>query len=214
MAWNDHRKDWPLNILDAAWRMLHGTYHFARPHVVKPVDIAGLHYVVRIFIGCCISWILLGHIAEINPLWAVVSLITVTEPQMKIALSSFQSRAVNTIIGTFVGLVFLLIFGIHTWLLPVGAAIAAFFSVHVLNMQQGWRVGPITAVLVMSAGLVEHSTQSAVHIALERALGVLTGSFVALLVTWLMSMIWMPPETMATTPAKTDEPPLPAPPMR
>lgn len=180
-------------------------YHATHRHVVKPVDVAGLHYVVRIFVGSAIAWWLAEGVTDINPLWPVISVIAVTEPQMKPALTSFFSRAVNTVIGCVVGLVIFLLFGVHPILLPIAAAIAAFISVHLLSMQQGWRVGPITAVLVMSAGLMEHSTQGAVHLALERAVGVLSGSFVALLVTWLMAKIWMPVESIAPIPQAKDQ---------
>jgi hypothetical protein len=77
-------------------------------------------------------------------------------------------------------------------MLPVAATITAMVSIHLFRMQAGWRTGPTTAALVMSAGLVDKSEHGALALAMQRALGVCTGSLIALLVTGVMALIWMP----------------------
>jgi uncharacterized membrane protein YccC len=56
----------------------------------------------------------MGSVSEINPLWAVISLISVTDPQIKTAYTSFKSQLLNTIIGCSTGLLFIVVAGIRT----------------------------------------------------------------------------------------------------
>jgi len=49
----------------------------------SPAPIAsGLQYSFRIFIGCIIVWFILDRMAHHNPLWALISVIIVTEPDL------------------------------------------------------------------------------------------------------------------------------------
>jgi uncharacterized membrane protein YccC len=57
-----------------------------------------------------------------------------------------------------------------------------------------WRQAPITAAIIIAAGLTHHSKLSGVEIGLGRVGEVLLGCVVGLLVTWLMSKIWPLPE--------------------
>lgn len=159
---------------------------------LQPQDISGIHYAIRIFLGSSIIWLAMRNISEINPLWAVISLISVTDPQIQTAFTSFKSQAFNTIIGCLTGLLFMLVLGLEAWLLPIAATIAAIISIHLFRTQAGWRTGPITAALVMSAGIVDKSEHGALALAIQRALGVLTGSVVAMLITAVFALIWMP----------------------
>jgi len=152
-----------------------------------------VHYAVRIFIGCLIVEFITRYIG-INPLWAVVSLIVVSEPQIKTAWTSFVARFLNTILGCAIGITLLLAFGLNSGLLAVGVLIATLASIGLTKMQQGWRIGPVTVVLIMSAGVTEKSTYGALQLALERTGAVIGGSIIALLVTWCISLIWLPPE--------------------
>jgi hypothetical protein len=58
-----------------------------------------------------------------------------------------------------------------------------------------WRQAPITAAIIMAAGLTHHSKLSGVEIGLRRVGEVMLGCVMGLLVTWLMSKIWPLPET-------------------
>src|SRR5262249_62180687 len=70
-------------------------------------DPTGLHYAVRIFLGSAALWLSLGWAGDTNRIWAVISLIVVTEPRVPSAWLAFLSRTVNTILGCLVGLLFL-----------------------------------------------------------------------------------------------------------
>jgi uncharacterized membrane protein YccC len=153
----------------------------------KENRITALHYAIRIFIGAVIVEFGMSYIG-VNPIWAMVSLITVTEPQIKTAWTVFSARFLNTLIGCLTGVCFLL---------AVAVLIGALLSITFTNMQQGWRIGPVTVAIIMSAGITEKSIHDALEVALQRTGAVLGGSVVALLVTWCVSYVWMPPEVKA-----------------
>ena len=57
-----------------------------------------------------------------------------------------------------------------------------------------WRIAPITAALVI-ASAVDLPPWGGLEIALRRTGEVLLGSATALVVTWLLSLVWKPRET-------------------
>ena len=82
-------------------------------------DVTGLHYAVRIFVGTTAVWLLLRSVGDADAVWAVISVIVVTEPQMQTAWRSLGSRVVNTLTGCAMGMIFLLLagprFGCFRW---------------------------------------------------------------------------------------------------
>ena len=65
-----------------------------------------------------------------------------------------------------------------------------------------WRQAPITAALVIAAGLSHESKLTAIEIGAQRVGEVLLGCCVGLAVSWGMSMLWPPPEPKKAAPAK------------
>jgi len=53
-----------------------------------------------------------------------------------------------------------------------------------------WRQAPITAALIIAAGLSHHSKLTGLEIGVRRVAEVLLGCIVGLVITWLMSRIW------------------------
>lgn len=156
---------------------------------------SGLHYAVRILIGTAATWFLLRKLGDTHAIWAIISLIVVTDPQLKTALTAFRFRIYNTLIGGGVGLLFLFLAGPRAWTLPLAATVTAFIASRLTPSQPTWRIAPITAAIVMSAGFMTHSKVGGTEAALERTGEVFLGGAIALLVTWLLSRIWMPPDS-------------------
>ena len=155
-------------------------------------NILGIHYAVRIFIGTAFLWLILGPQRNTQPLWAVISMIFVTEPLLKHALEAFRFRILNTLLGCGVALLFLMVVGPREWLLPVAVMATAFTATFLPQSPTSWRTAPVAAAIVLASGLVSHSKVFGMHIALQRAGEVLLGGVVALCVTWVMSRIWAP----------------------
>jgi len=145
---------------------------------------SGLQYAVRILIGCVIVWFILNRINEHNPLWAVISIIVVTEPQLSAALMAFNSRIVNTFIGCIVGLGFLYLLGPSFGSVLLGIIASVLICTHLIRVPGSWRVAPITVAIVMTTSVLGGSRSAGLAAAMERAEEVLLGSGVALLITF------------------------------
>jgi uncharacterized membrane protein YccC len=156
-------------------------------------DMTGLHYAVRIFIGTTTVWLLLRSVGDTDAVWAVISLIVVTEPQMQTAWLALESRIVNTVIGCTTGLICLLLAGPASWVLPLALTATVLVCTYVVRLSSSWRLAPATAALIIASGVVEQSRISGAEVALHRAGEVVLGCAVAFLVTWGLSKIWVPP---------------------
>ena len=153
-------------------------------------DTTGLHYAVRIFVGTAALWILLRWAGDANPIWAVISLIVVIEPKVESAWLSFLSRVANTVIGCVIGLLFLLPPAPEGWLLAAAVTTTVLVCTYLIRMPLSWRIAPITAALILTSGAGDPSPWGGLEIALRRTVDVLLGSAMALLVTWLLSLVW------------------------
>jgi|SRR5215217_5391980 len=152
----------------------------------------GWHYAVRLFLGTAALWLILGPLQGTQPLWAVISMILITEPVLKNALEAFRYRILNTLLGCAVGMLFLMILGPRNELLPVAVMVTAFSSTFLPQSPTSWRTAPVAAAIVLASALTSQSRTFGMHIALQRSLEVLLGGVVALSITWLLSRIWMP----------------------
>ncbi len=140
------------------------------PAVPQP---SGLQYAVRILLGCVIVWFVLQRIHHPNPLWALISVIIVTEPELSAAFLAFNSRIVNTLIGCAVGLSFLY-FIICTSLIRVPGS---------------WRVAPVTVAILMNPSVLGGGRAAGLAVAIDRTEEVLLGSAAALLITYVASLL-------------------------
>ena len=168
-------------------------------------DATGLHYAVRILAGTTAVWLLLRAVGDLNPVWAVISLIMVTEPQTVSAWRAFLARLANTVIGCVTGLLFLLVAGPESWIVPPALTVTVLVCTYVVHIPLTWRVGPVTAALVLAAGVAAHSRVTGLEVAGRRAGEVLLGSAVALVITWLVSLVWPLRETGERPGSRTGE---------
>ena len=74
-------------------------------------------------------------------------------------------------------------------------AVAVLVSSYVVRQQVMFRQAPITAAIVIAAGLEKHSKLTGVELGVRRVGEVLLGCLVGLLVTWCMSKLWPVPES-------------------
>ena len=156
-------------------------------------DVMGLHYAVRILIGTTAVWLPLRSVGDAEAIWAVISVIVVTEPQLQTAWLTIGSRIANTLIGCTTGLIFLLLAGPEIWVLPVALTATVLVCTDVVRLSSSWRLAPATAALVIASGMVDRSRIGGAGVALHRAGEVVLGCATAFLITWCMSKIWAPP---------------------
>ena len=163
-------------------------------------DLVGVRFAVNVFIGTTVLWVLLRLAAETNPIWAIASLIAASDPQLQNAIRTFQGRIVNALLGCAVGLFFVVVGRGGEWQLPLALAASVLLSSYVVRIQAMWRQAPITAAIVIAAGLEQHSKLSGVEHGLHKVGEVILGCMMGLAVSWLMSRIWPVPDR-GTSPA-------------
>lgn len=156
-------------------------------------DLLGVHFALHIFVATAILWYLLKHLGDESPIWAISSMIAVSDPQVNLAFQTFRGRISNALLGCVVGLLFLSIGGASEWKLPCALAVTVLISVYVVRMPVMWRQAPITAAIVIAGGLAHHSKHEGIKAGLERVGEVMLGCVVGLLVTYVLSKLWPPP---------------------
>jgi uncharacterized membrane protein YccC len=161
--------------------------------VESPAPVApqpsGLQFAVRILIGCVIVWFVLDRVNHPNPLWALISVITVTEPELSAAFLAFNSRIVNTLIGCAVGLSFLYLLGPSYWSILLGIIVSVIICTSLIRVPGSWRVAPVTVAILMTPSVLGGGRAAGLAAAIDRTEEVLLGSAVALLITYVAFLI-------------------------
>lgn len=158
-------------------------------------DTTGIHYAVRILVGSTALWFLLRVLTERNPIWAISSMVAVTEPNLQTARSNFRARIANSTIGGVMGLLFLLVAGPQDWVLPIAMTATVLVSSYVIRVQTYWRIAPITAALVMASSLQKHTRMSGEEAGIRSLGEVFLGSAMAVVVAFIFSRLWPLPES-------------------
>ena len=154
----------------------------------------GVHFAVNVFVATTLLWLLLHRAAGLNPIWAISSMIAASDPVVKQAAATFRGRIINALLGCAVGLVFLVLGGSREWKLSFALAVTVLLSSYVVRVQVMWRQAPITAAIVIAAGMTHHSDLTALEIGVRRVGEVLLGCVMGLAVSWLMAIVWPLPE--------------------
>lgn len=149
--------------------------------------VEGLRCALDILLGTLLLWIFLRGIGDRNPVWAIISFIVVSDPDLRVAWPSFISRFSNTLIGCTTGVLFLFVFGTNDWILPPVLALTVLVCTNLIKTPGSWKIAPATSALVITSALVEKSSFIGFEQSLRRAGEVLFGSLVALFVSWALS---------------------------
>jgi len=163
------------------------------PHHFVECNLTGVRFAVNVFIGSALLWLLVQRLADTNPIWAIASMIASAEPNVEDAARMFRSRVINVIVGCAVGLLFLLVGGSSAWKLPLALAVTVLLSSYVVRIPTMWRQAPISAAIIIAAGLTEHSKRSGVEHGLHKVAEVVIGCLVGLVVSYMMSKVWRLP---------------------
>jgi len=151
-------------------------------------NLPGIQYGLRIFIGTGILWFCLRNLIGLDPLWAIISLIIVTDQDVENTLHNFKSRIVNTTIGCLTGLAFLsFIHNNSLIMLPVALMTAICVSTALIRTPYGWRITAITTAIIIIPSFMESSRMVGMSVAFQRTMEVFLGSAAAVLVAWLLA---------------------------
>lgn len=161
----------------------------------------GVRFAINVFIATTIVWFTLRRFGVSNPIWAIASMVAAADPQPEEARRMFRCRLVNVLVGCAVGFAMLLIGDRSDWMLPFALAVAVLISSYVVRIKTMWRQAPITAAIVLAAGISQGAKAAGIASGLHKVAEVVFGCIVGLLVSWLMSKAWLIPP-----PGKRDEP--------
>jgi uncharacterized membrane protein YccC len=164
-------------------------------------DMHGIHYAVSIFFATAILWVLIHEMAEVNPVWAISSMVATSDPSMKQAVLILRGRITNTLVGCMVGLMFIAIGGMKLITLPLAMAVTVLLSSYVVRIPTMWRQAPISAAFVIAASLEHHSRRNGLIAGAGRMGEVLFGCVVGIVVAWVVSVAWPLPEPAPDHPA-------------
>ena len=151
----------------------------------------GFRFAVNVFIATTIVWSTLKLIGDTNPIWAIASMVAASDPRPEEARRLFRSRLVNVLVGCAVGFCFLVVGGHSDLKIPFALAVTVLISSYVIRVETMWRQAPITAAIVIAAGISRGSTLGGIGHGLHKVAEVLFGCLVGLLVSWLMSKVWI-----------------------
>ena len=151
----------------------------------------GFRFAMNVFIATTIVWSTLKLIGDSNPIWAIASMVAAADPQPEEARRLFRCRLVNVAVGCAVGFCFLVVGVRSDWMIPFALAVTVLVSSYVIRIKTMWRQAPITAAIVIAAGISRSSTRGGIEQGLHKVAEVLFGCLVGLLVSWLMSKVWL-----------------------
>lgn len=153
--------------------------------------ILGVRFAVNVFIAGTIVWFALRHLGSTSFAWAIASMIATSDPQPEKSRQFFNGRLINVLVGCFVGFCWLLAGARSEWIVPSALAVTVLISSCLIRVQAMSRQAPITAAIVIAAGLTGGSTQAGMTLGEHKVIEVLFGSIVGAFVSWASSKLWL-----------------------
>ena len=161
-------------------------------------DLIGFRFAVNVALGTTIVWHALQAVGNPSPIWAIASMIAASEPEPGQARRMLRSRLINVTVGCVAGLFFLLAGGPADWILPIALATTVLVSTYLVRIKTMWRQAPITAAVIIAAGIASGSTSVGVGQGLLRVAEVAFGCLVGVVVSLVMSRLWLIQESYET----------------
>jgi uncharacterized membrane protein YccC len=154
-------------------------------------QIVGLRFAINVFIATAIVWFTLQVLGDTNPIWAIASMVAASDPEPAEAKRMFRSRLINVLVGCATGLVFVLLNRDSEWMLPLALAVTVLVSTWVIRIKTMWRQAPITAAVVIAAGISQNSAMVGLGRGLHKVGEVIFGCLVGMIVSLIMSKVWL-----------------------
>jgi hypothetical protein len=170
----------------------------------------GIRFAINVAIGTTIVWLVIGRYYHASPIWAIASMVAASDPQPLEAKKMFKARLANVAVGCVVGLAFVVIAQGREWMLPIALATTVLISSFVVRIKTMWRQAPITAAIVIAAGILQDSAMAGIERGLLKVVQVVFGCLVGLIISLLMSKVWLveiSAKTAKATAAEKKSPP-------
>jgi len=148
-----------------------------------------LLYAVKTLLGAGICWYALAWLGVDNPIWAVITVIIVSDADLSGTATLAKARVINTAVGCASGVLSLLFFGYSPLICLLTAAVTVLFVTSLQYYPANWRLAPVTVVILMDAGRQAVDKQAAILYALMRTVEIGAGCVVALFLAFAFSRI-------------------------
>ena len=149
-----------------------------------------LIYASKTLLGGLICWYGLLCLGIDNPIWAVITVIIVSDADIQATLNSATARTINTTVGCAVGLATMLLFGYSPQAGVVAAGFTVFIVLLIHRYPSNWRLAPATVVILMDAGRLAADYHQGLFYALLRFGEIVVGCAVAIALAWVYSRIF------------------------
>lgn len=187
----------PVSNSPARWRGIPRTARAVRERWPRHRGRAGVRYALRMFFGTLVLWELFGLAGDHVPIWALVSMVMVSEIELHASVLATVHRVAHMAVGCAVGLAFLAVWRPGVWQLAFACTVSAAVSFYLMHIGGNWRTAPVATVIVMGAGFVHFTKNAGLHEALTRSAEVLGGCLVALAIAWLANKLWIAGEEIS-----------------
>ncbi|PRD43866.1 FUSC family protein [Phyllobacterium phragmitis] len=148
-----------------------------------------LVYASKMFLGAAICWYGLLLMGVSNPIWAVITVLIVSDPDVTTAFNLAKTRTLNTAVGCTVGLTTMLIFGYSPEASVFMMALTVFVIMLIDHYPANWRLAPATVFIVMDAGRLAATQREEITYAMLRMLEIAVGCAVALALAGLYTYL-------------------------
>lgn len=146
-------------------------------------------YASKIFLASIICWYGLLAVGIENPVWAVITVMVVSDPNLSTTLGLAKTRAINTIVGCAFGLASIFTFGYSPLLTIVTACITVMFVTMISRYPVNWRLAPVTVVILMDAARLAGTHEAELHYVMMRVVEIAFGSIVSLALAGLYTKL-------------------------
>jgi uncharacterized membrane protein YccC len=159
------------------------------PHAHFSLTQKSLIYAVKTLLGATICWYGLSWVSGVNPLWAIISVIIVSDTDFSGTMTLAKTRVLNTIVGCVSAMCSLILFGYGPWVCFLTAAATVLFITSIDFYPTNWRLAPVTVVIVMDAARHVADKKTGIFYGLIRTGEIIGGCAVALCLAYLFSYV-------------------------
>lgn len=145
-----------------------------------------LAYALKIALASLLVWPGLTALNIPQPVWAIVTIAAVSDPNLSAARQLVVNRVTNTLVGCVVAIITVILFGATLTSMIAALAVSVILVTSIEHYPANWRLAPITVAILMG-GAVGGDQRLALHLAWLRASEIIFGSLAALLMAWLFS---------------------------
>jgi len=180
------------SIIDA-FQFIGDNLHFMLTKTLEHLALSGAAIAVSLIIAIPLG-VTLGHQHRGSFLAINASNIGRALPSLaiiSIGIGILGIGFINVMVGCAVGFGMLLFGSQSHWMLPFALALTVLISSYVIRVKTMWRQAPITAAIVIAAGLAQGAKAAGIESGMHKVAEVIFGCMVGLVVSWLMSKVWL-----------------------